>query len=146
MGAKYNGFFCPYVSHSFNMPMKGIALIYLLLIYVFLSTTCSRQVFLDKNSVDTYKKDSRIHCISNIPSRFGVQPMNYLKKNLSVGIISGVVGINGGEFMMGTDNRRASDNEYPKHTVSLMHLDGCKGSYQRTISAFVTATNYVTTS
>jgi hypothetical protein len=72
MGAKYNGFFCPYVSHSFNMPMKGIALIYLLLIYVFLSTTCSRQVFLDKNSVDTYKKDSRIHCISNIPSRFGV--------------------------------------------------------------------------
>ncbi|MDP4211659.1 MAG: SUMF1/EgtB/PvdO family nonheme iron enzyme, partial [Bacteroidota bacterium] len=98
------------------------------------------------------KKQKAICCESNIPSRFKTTALsNTILKIPDVEMQkpdaahAGMVWIPGGVFRMGADNGQASEDEYPKHTVSVngFWMDATEltnGQFAR----FVEATGYKT--
>ncbi len=93
------------------------------------------------------KKDtSAIDCHSGVPSRF-----HTASDTLQAGMATtdqgtkGMVKIPGGTFMMGADNKQSSEDEYPKHkvTVSPFYMDAAEVTNAQ-FAAFVKATGYIT--
>lgn len=90
------------------------------------------------------KKD--LCCESNIPSRFAVSKIQPDIQPAAEKSHKGMVWIEGGTFDMGADNDQASEDEYPKHKVT---VDGFWMDVTEVTNAqfaeFVKATGYVTT-
>ena len=86
-----------------------------------------------------------ITCESNIPSRFAVARPD-AAVGLSAAAQPGMVWVEGGTFQMGADNAQASEDEYPKHgvTVDGFWMDKTEVTNAQ-FAAFVAATGYVTT-
>ena len=60
------------------------------------------------------KKDSALHCTSNIPNRFGVgSTTDTLSIVKGVADKAGMVLISGGEFIMGCSDKTGRADEYP---------------------------------
>ena len=107
-----------------------------------------------QNQKNTDSDSSKMCCEGNIPSRFGTKNIS-AKDTLQNNVNSsgnktkdhkGMVFIAGGNFMMGADNKQASQDEYPKHkvTVSGFWMDETEVTNAQ-FAAFVKATGYVTT-
>lgn len=102
-------------------------------------------------STSSTNDTNQICCESNIPSRFGnvkgLMPSGLSNDSLQTDIPnSEMIWIEGGTFMMGADNKQASEDEYPKHqvTVSGFYMDQTEVTNAQ-FAAFVKATKYVTT-
>jgi formylglycine-generating enzyme required for sulfatase activity len=80
-----------------------------------------------------------VSCESNIPSRFAVARQDAAGQ-------PGMVWVEGGSFQMGADNAQASEDEYPKHRVTVdgFWMDKTEVTNAQ-FAAFVAATGYVTT-
>lgn len=116
-------------------------------------------------------KNKAVSCASNIPSRFAVAKAaddsnlpapGSSGRNVAVGgrIGEGVTGptaaekaahpgmvwVAGGTFRMGADNAQGSEDEYPKHTVTVsgFWIDATEVTNGQ-FAAFVKATGYITT-
>jgi len=87
-------------------------------------------------------------CESNIPKRFA--SLTAQKPDVSaitsVKDHKGMVWIKAGNFLMGADNKQASEDEYPKHKVGVhgFWMDATEVTNAE-FSQFVKATSYVTT-
>jgi len=98
-------------------------------------------------------KKNAVSCESNIPSRFAVAKVA-AEPTLSLpgrgvspgGPHPGMVWVTGGTFRMGADNSQGSEDEYPKHTVTVsgFWIDVTEVTNAQ-FAAFVKATGYVTT-
>ena len=96
---------------------------------------------------DSLKNDSsKICCQSNIPSRLAIVN-DTIQHIITSGNSStdGMVWINGGSFMMGADNKQASQDEYPKHKVTIdgFWVDATEVTNAQ-FASFVKATGYIT--
>lgn len=84
-------------------------------------------------------------CISVIPSRFTTAS---LLTSIVTGTnsVEGMVRIEGGTFSMGADSEQGSEDEYPKHTVTVkgFWMDATEVTNAQ-FAAFVKATGYITT-
>lgn len=118
-----------------------------------LSSNVDSAAIAGKGLDSVMKKKKAICCESNIPSRFGVagaasNDSSHLNSQNSVGKAThdGMVWIAGGTFSMGADNKQASEDEYPKHTVTVdgFWIDVTEVTNAQ-FTAFVKATNYITT-
>jgi len=93
-----------------------------------------------------------ITCESHIPARFAVAHAavaTYPGVSARSGADAshpGMIWIEGGTFQMGADNRQASEDEYPKHqvTVSGFWMDRTEVTNAQ-FATFVRATGYITT-
>ena len=103
-------------------------------------------------AVDTLRKKA-ICCESNIPSRFAAAIAPSTRAVPSLGDTArgakthaGMVWIAAGSFMMGADNKQASEDEYPKHKVTLdgFWMDATEVTNAQ-FQQFVKATGYITT-
>jgi len=65
------------------------------------------------------KKDSILHCTSNIPNRFGVGATDTLSIVKGVADKAGMVLISGGGFIMGCSDKTGRADEYPQHSVTV---------------------------
>ena len=65
------------------------------------------------------KKDSALHCTSNIPNRFGVGGKDTSSIVKGVADKAGMVLISGGEFTMGCSDKTGRADEYPQHAVTV---------------------------
>ena len=92
------------------------------------------------------KKDSALHCTSNIPNRFGVGGTDTSSIVKGVADKAGMVLISGGEFTMGCSDKTGRADEYPQHavTVSSYWMDTTEVTNAQ-FAKFVAATGYVTT-
>jgi formylglycine-generating enzyme required for sulfatase activity len=96
------------------------------------------------SSVAAKNIDSAHSCMS-IPPRFpGADTGNSIRTNGDT-TTAGMVYIPGGRFMMGADNKQASDDEYPKHevTVGPFWMDATEVTNAQ-FKEFVDATGYIT--
>jgi formylglycine-generating enzyme required for sulfatase activity len=80
-----------------------------------------------------------VTCESHIPARFAVARPDAAGQ-------PGMVWVEGGSFQMGADNAQASEDEYPKHRVTVdgFWMDKTEVTNAQ-FAAFVAATGYVTT-
>jgi formylglycine-generating enzyme len=122
---------------------KGIGqLLVILFSLVVISYSCNN----NENKVQLQKeKDSAISCM-NVPSRFGNGADT---TSIAFGgdtSVASMVLIPGGTFDMGGDNDQASEDEYPKHkvTVASFYMDATEVTNVQ-FQKFVDATGYVTT-
>jgi sulfatase modifying factor 1 len=85
------------------------------------------------------KPKQAITCESHIPARFAL-----IREDSAAH--PGMVWIEGGTFQMGADNAQASEDEYPKHqvTVNGFWMDRTEVTNAQ-FAAFVQATGYITT-
>jgi len=92
------------------------------------------------------KSKVAVCCESNIPSRFAINKSQLDIQPLGNKTKTGMVWIKGGTFSMGGDNDQASDDEYPKHKVTVdgFWMDQAEVTNAQ-FAAFVKATGYVTT-
>ena len=93
------------------------------------------------------KKDSILHCTSNIPNRFGVGgATDTLSIVKGVADKAGMVFIKGGNYAMGASDKTGRADEYPQHnvTVSSFWMDTTEVTNAQ-FAKFVAATGYVTT-
>jgi hypothetical protein len=67
----------------------------------------------------TAKKDSILHCTSNIPNRFGVGGTDTLTIVKGVADKTGMVFIKGGNYAMGASDKTGRADEYPQHNVTV---------------------------
>src|SRR5260221_512156 len=88
-------------------------------------------------AVGEHPHKQAISCESNIPARFASH------SHASHG---GMIWIEGGSFQMGADNGQASEDEYPKHQVTVggFWMDKTEVTNAQ-VAAFVQATGYITT-
>src|SRR5688572_13540544 len=88
--------------------------------------------------------DSSHNCMP-VPARFSHDTSDSLKVMNADDSYAGMVLIPGGEFMMGGDNEQASNDEYPKHAVSVspFYMDETEVTNAQ-FKAFVDATGYIT--
>lgn len=97
-----------------------------------------------KNEAES-KQDSAHSCMQ-VPARFGnaADTTNIAFNNDTS--VAGMVFIPGGTFEMGGDNEQASEDEYPKHkvTVQPFYMDATEVTNAQ-FRKFVEATGYVTT-
>jgi formylglycine-generating enzyme len=98
-----------------------------------------------KHDATSLSKDSTHSCMS-VPQRFVSDTSN---KNISYNgdsSVEGMVFIKGGTFEMGGDNNQASEDEYPKHkvTVSSFYMDVTEVTNAQ-FKKFIDATGYITT-
>lgn len=129
--------------------------LYILIYIATFITSCNTSEKEQSNLADSKKspsKDSsKICCESNIPNRFGnlknisTSQLNQTEIQNSVDL-KGMVWIEGGTYMMGADNDQASEDEYPKHkvTVSGFYMDITEVTNAQ-FAEFVKATGYITT-
>lgn len=91
------------------------------------------------------QKDSAISCMQ-LPSRFGAGADSSSVAFGGDTSLTGMVFIPGGTFEMGGDNEQASEDEYPKHkvTVNPFYMDVTEVTNAQ-FQKFVEATGYVTT-
>jgi formylglycine-generating enzyme len=98
-----------------------------------------------KNISAENKSDSSMSCMK-VPARFAGTSIDSAVKFNGDTSVSGMIFINGGDFMMGGDNNQASADEFPKHKV---HVDGFWIDASEVTNAqfqkFVDATHYITT-
>ncbi len=99
---------------------------------------------------DSIRKKA-ICCESNLPARFApVLPPGKTAAMTGNGDVAashaGMVWIAGGSFMMGGDNGQASEDEYPKHKVTVdgFWMDATEVTNAQ-FEKFVAATGYITT-
>jgi formylglycine-generating enzyme required for sulfatase activity len=92
------------------------------------------------------KKDSILHCTSNIPNRFGVGGTDTSSIVKGVADKAGMVFIKGGNYAMGASDKTGRADEYPQHnvTVSSFWMDTTEVTNAQ-FAKFVAATGYVTT-
>lgn len=116
----------------------------------FFTIACNRAKTQNTQQLKSAVKAKRaaVCCESNIPSRFGnaklAQPAGIKQQGLSSH--QGMVWIAGGTYPMGADNKQASPDEYPKHSVTVdgFWMDVTEVTNAQ-FEAFVKATGYVTT-
>jgi formylglycine-generating enzyme required for sulfatase activity len=100
------------------------------------------------NSGDTsqvQQQDAAHSCIA-VPARFGPDTsLSAIQFNRDTST-SGMLFVPGGNFDMGADNEQASEDEYPKHrvTVSAFYMDATEVTNAQ-FQKFVDATGYITT-
>lgn len=93
-----------------------------------------------------------ICCESNLPARFAsaaapsTPAVAELKAAPPAANHAGMVWVAGGTFMMGADNKQASEDEYPKHKVTVdgFWIDATEVTNAQ-FAQFVAATGYITT-
>lgn len=97
------------------------------------------------NSAHSEKQDSAHSCMT-VPTRFGSDTSSSAIGFNGDTSTSGMVLIPGGSFEMGADNEQASEDEYPKHkvTVDAFYMDVTEVTNAQ-FQKFVDATGYVTT-
>jgi formylglycine-generating enzyme required for sulfatase activity len=110
---------------------------------------CSCQTLSEKSQ--TEKKDSILHCSSNIPSRFGnANSLNNVDSNLTennkLGSHEGMVFIKAQTFLMGASDKEGRMDEYPQHKVQLSDfwIDATEVTNAQ-FKKFVDETGYITT-
>ena len=88
--------------------------------------------------------DSSHNCMP-VPARFSNDISDSLNVMNADDSYAGMVLIPGGEFLMGGDNEQASDDEYPKHAVTILpfYMDETEVTNEQ-FKAFVDATGYIT--
>ncbi|MDB5257736.1 MAG: formylglycine-rating enzyme family protein [Chitinophagaceae bacterium] len=98
----------------------------------------------DSLAVDSSKKE--MCCTSKLPSRFSTVTKDSTVQSSGDTSHAGMVWIAGGSFDMGADNKQASEDEYPKHkvTVNGYWIDATEVTNAQ-FEEFVKATGYVTT-
>jgi sulfatase modifying factor 1 len=98
----------------------------------------------DSLATDSSKKE--MCCTSKIPSRFNPATKDSTIQTSGDTSHKGMVWIEGGSFDMGGDNKQASEDEYPKHkvTVNGYWIDATEVTNAQ-FDEFVKATGYVTT-
>lgn len=98
----------------------------------------------DSLATDSSKKE--LCCTSKLPSRFSAATKDSSIQTSGDTSHVGMVWIPGGTFDMGGDNKQASEDEYPKHkvTVNGYWIDATEVTNAQ-FEEFVTATGYVTT-
>ncbi len=112
-----------------------------------ISCKSNEDVKVISDTITHLKDTSTMSCHSNIPSRFGTvadSSQNILasKKASTAGMVS----IPAGTYLMGADDKQASEDEYPKHLVSVdSFLIDEHEVTNAEFAAFVNATHYVTT-
>jgi len=115
----------------------------------FFIASCTQPNRKAADSSATITKDSveqKACCVSNTPSRFAVHKHGSdIQTSKSRGK-EGMVWIEGGSFMMGGDNDQASEDEYPKHKVTVdgFWMDATEVTNKQ-FAEFVEATGYLTT-
>jgi sulfatase modifying factor 1 len=99
----------------------------------------------DRNKQVQTKTDSAIACMQ-IPARFGNGSDTSAVAFGGDTSVTGMVLIPGGTFEMGADNEQASQDEYPKHrvTVDAFYMDITEVTNAQ-FQKFVEATGYITT-
>lgn len=92
-----------------------------------------------------HEKDSLVSCMQ-LPSRFGSAGDTTAVAFGGDTSLTGMVLIPGGTFEMGADNEQASEDEYPKHkvTVDSFYMDITEVTNAQ-FQQFVNATGYITT-
>ncbi len=98
-----------------------------------------------EQKLEAKKEDT--HACMQVPNRFGVLDSNAANITPAAGTTNeGMVLIPGGSFDMGGDNKQASPDEYPKHTVRVdpFYIDMTEVTNAQ-FRAFVEATGYLTT-
>lgn len=99
----------------------------------------------NENDSAAFEKDSSHSCMQ-VPARFG-QSVDSLSdvRSGDTGYV-GMVLIPGGTFDMGGDNKQASEDEYPKHSVQVasFYMDVTEVTNAQ-FKKFVDATGYITT-
>lgn len=98
------------------------------------------------NTKHNFDKKVAICCESNIPSRFKPTAAPTHDVKISNSNHENMVWVNGGDFMMGGDNKQASADEYPKHKVIVKGywIDQTEVTNAQ-FKKFVDATGYKTT-
>jgi sulfatase modifying factor 1 len=142
--------------------MRKISKVFIAGIFINLLLACGQgnnghQTSLDSSAVSGNQIDSAlgkkaICCESNIPNRFGVagklaaDSSNLVDSSENAGTHKGMIWIPGGTFSMGGDNKQASEDEYPKHKVTVdgFWIDATEVTNAQ-FAEFVKATGYITT-
>lgn len=119
-----------------------IQLTFLFSVLLFLFSNCN---VADERKSTRQEKDSIYSCMQ-VPSRFGNiadSSVNIFTTDTSV---TGMALIPGGSFEMGGDNEQASEDEYPKHkvTVDAFYMDVTEVTNAQ-FKKFTDATGYITT-
>lgn len=85
------------------------------------------------------------HCGQNIPGRFAVEAHDTCNIKKGSASHEGMVWINGGEFMMGSDDNEGRSDEYPQHKVNVtgFWMDATEVTNAQ-FKKFVEATGYIT--
>jgi formylglycine-generating enzyme len=113
-----------------------------ILLWLILLLACNNH----KPDNETASKDSSHTCM-DVPSRFAAKD-SFAKSVIASGDTSstGMVLIPGGTFEMGGDNSQASQDEYPKHTVTVssFYMDATEVTNAQ-FKQFIDATGYTTT-
>jgi sulfatase modifying factor 1 len=121
--------------------------IFLLLTLSTLIWNCESKTKESEQACDSLTSNKKeVCCNSKIPSRFTSSVKdNTIGSNGDTSHI-GMVWIEGGTFDMGGDNKQASEDEYPKHKVTLngYWIDATEVTNIQ-FATFVKATGYVTT-
>lgn len=109
---------------------------------IFLSHGCKEQ---SEKEIAATPVDSSASCMPR-GARFASSDSLVQAVNTGKGIDSGMVLIPGGEFFMGADNDQASQDEYPKHKVTLapFYMDVTEVTNAQ-FKKFIDATGYLTT-
>ncbi len=114
---------------------------------IFLSVLVTNYSCKDSGSKQQGQKenDSAISCM-HVPSRFGNGADTSSVAFGGVTSVNGMVLIPGGSFEMGGDNDQASQDEYPKHKVSVkaFYIDIAEVTNAE-FQKFIDATEYITT-
>ncbi len=115
---------------------KGHLFIFILLIAI----GCKNNT---KNK-DVIVKDTAHSCMA-VPQRFGGNDSTNISTSSDTSS-KNMIAIPAGTFMMGADNKQASEDEYPKHTVQVdAFLMDATEVTNAEFKKFVTATKYITT-
>ncbi|WP_069658824.1 formylglycine-generating enzyme family protein [Arcticibacter eurypsychrophilus] len=132
------------------MSAKNIRLSFIFVaIFSVLVSSCKQKTIQTTKTQNTFTpvlKKTTICCESNIPSRFAVAKSSEVIAPTQKQDHKNMVFVQGGDFMMGGDNKQASPDEYPKHkvTVNGYWIDVSEVTNDQ-FKKFVDATGYITT-
>jgi formylglycine-generating enzyme len=99
----------------------------------------------ENTNAEQSSKDSAHSCMQ-VPNRFGQINDTSTITTSNDSSLAGMVLIPGGSFSMGADNEQASEDEYPKHSVTVdsFYMDVTEVTNAQ-FKKFVDATGYITT-
>ncbi len=117
-----------------------------LLVFCLFSCKQKNKTIIAEERISLFKTMSSVCCESNIPARFKAVKTAFHIKAAKTKNHQNMVWVEGGNFMMGGDNKQALPDEFPKHKVI---IDGFWIDQTEVTNAqfakFVQATGYVTT-